>query len=85
MRIGKLKQAWTIMQVLYVLDEHKQDYIDQHDYYRIGDFENVRGHIERQFSAAMRAGEDADKCLNQAKQRVVSALGGTQKQYMAFS
>lgn len=85
MRIGKLKQAWTIMQVLYVLDEHKQDYIDQHDYYREGDFEHVRNHIGNQFSAAMRAGEDADKCLNQAKQRVVSALGGTQKQYMAFS
>lgn len=45
MRIGKLKKAWTIMQVLGVFDEHKQDYIDQHDYYRAGDFEHVRNHI----------------------------------------
>lgn len=85
MRIGKLKKAWTIMQVLEVFDEHKQDYIDQHDYYRAGDFENVRNHIGRQFSIAVRAGEDADKCLNQARQRVVSALGGTHKQYILFS
>lgn len=63
MRIGKLKKAWTIMQVLEVFDEHKQDYIDQHDYYRAGDFEHVRNHIGRQFSIAVRAGEDADKCL----------------------
>ena len=85
MRIGKLKKAWTVMQVLEVFDEHKQDYIDQHDYYREGDFEHVRSHIGNQFSIAVRAGEDADKCLNQAKQRVVSALGGTHKQYMAFA
>ena len=85
MRISNLKKAWTIMQVLGVFDEHKQDYIDQHDYYREGDFEHVRNHICRQSSIAVRAGEDADKCLNQAKQRVVSALGGTHKQYMTFA
>lgn len=41
--------------------------------------------ISDQFSIAVRAGEDADKSLNQAKQRVVSALGGTHKQYMTFA
>ena len=85
MRINKLKEAWTIMQVLAFFDSHKQDYIDQHDYYRAGDFEHVRNHIGDQFSIAVRAGEDADKCLNHAKQRVVSALGGTHKQYTAFA
>ena len=85
MRINKLKKAWTIMQVLEVFDEHKQDYIDQHDYYRAGDFEHVRSHIKRGYLFANLYPQSRGKALNHAKQRVVSALGGTHKQYMAFA
>ena len=85
MRIGKLKKAWTIMQVMGVFDEHKQDYIDQHDYYRAGDFVHVRSHIKRGYLFANLYPQSRGKALNHAKQRVVSALGGTHKQYMAFA
>lgn len=85
MKISELKKAATINQVLAFFDSHKQDYINQHDYYRDGDFEHVRSHIKRGYLFANLYPQSRGKALNHAKQRVVSALGGTHKQYTTFA
>ena len=77
MRIAKLKKASCIEQVLQELDREHTD-----RFYHDG-FLFIERHIKGKYERACRAGLGADDALRMAKQCVVSANGGTSRQWHA--
>lgn len=72
MNIAALKKASTITQVLDQLSTN------------INDYDHIKKHISTRYQLEAEA-NDSSRALKWAKQRIVSANGGTTKQWLAFS